>query len=161
MIKRSFFAILAIAIIWIGFCASFHLNGQDTVDYGKILGDWEMEVDAGGEYFYLSFSIEKTDDGLNGSISESSGFFSDVPLENIEFDGTHLSFETNIPTPPDGYENLVKSYFELVEGKLEGTLSVESLGISAAATATKKNGREPSDFTVKIKSIGIFMSNLY
>lgn len=138
MIKKSFFTILAIAIIWIGFCASFHLNGQDTVDYGKIIGDWEMEVDVGGEFYYLSFSIEKTDEGLKGSISESSGFFSYVPLENIEFDSTHLRFETNIPTPPDGYENLVKSDLELVEGKLEGTLSVESLGISATATATKK-----------------------
>jgi len=139
MIKKSYLTILVIAIIWIGFCASFHLNSQDTVDYGKILGDWEMEVDVGGEFYYLSFSIEKTDEGFKGSISESSGFFSDVPLENIEFDGTHLSFETNIPTPPDGYENLVKAELILVEGKLEGTLSVESLGISASAAATKKN----------------------
>jgi hypothetical protein len=44
----------------------------------------------------------------------------------------------NIPTPPDGYENLVKTDLELVEDRLEGTLSVESLGISAAATAKKK-----------------------
>ncbi len=44
------------------------------------------------------------------------------------------------PPPPDGYENLVKSELELVEGKLEGTLSVESLGMSAAATATNKDG---------------------
>jgi hypothetical protein len=139
MIKKSYLTILVIAIIWIGFCASFHLNSQDTVDYGKILGDWEMEVDVGGEFYYLSFSIEKTDEGFKGSVSESSGFFSDVPLENIEFDGTHLSFETNIPTPPDGYENFVKAELKLVEGKLEGNLSVESLGISASATATKKN----------------------
>jgi hypothetical protein len=33
-----------------------------------------MEVDAGGEYYYLSFAIEKTEDGLKGSISESAGF---------------------------------------------------------------------------------------
>jgi len=138
MIKRSYFAVLIFAIIGIGFCLSFHLSAQDIVDYGKILGDWDMEVDAGGEYFYLSFSIEKIEDGLKGSISESSGFFSDVSLENIEFDGSHLRFEMNIPTPPDGYENLVKSDLELVEERLEGTLSVESLGISAAATATKK-----------------------
>ena len=96
-------------------------------------------MDVGGEFYYLSFSIEKTDEGLKGSISESSGLFSDVPLANIEFDDTHLSFETNIPTPPDGYENLVKSELKLVEGKLEGILSVEALGISAAATATKKS----------------------
>jgi hypothetical protein len=36
------------------------------------------------------------------------------------------------------FENLVKTTLELVEGKFKGTLSVESLGLSAAATATKK-----------------------
>jgi hypothetical protein len=129
---------LAFAFILIGLCAPLHLSGQGSWDYDKILGDWEMEVDAGGEFFYLSFSIENTDSGLKGSISESSGFFSDVALVNIEFDGSQLAFEMNIPTPPDGYENLVKADFELVEERLEGTLSVESLGISAAATAIKK-----------------------
>ena len=114
------------------------LNGQEQVDYANILGDWEMEVDAGGEYYYLLFTIEKADGELAGTISESSGFFTDVSLKNIEFDGENLSFEMTVPTPPDGYENLVKAELEWVEGKLEGMLSVESLGISASATATKK-----------------------
>jgi hypothetical protein len=141
MVKRNSVSRLALAIVLIGFCVSFHLSmsGQESVDYDKILGEWDMEVDAGGEYFYLSFSIERTDSELKGSISEFSGFFSDVSLENIEFDGSTLIFEMNIPTPPDGYENLVKADFDLVEDRLEGTLSVESLGISAAATATKKS----------------------
>jgi hypothetical protein len=114
------------------------LNGQEQVDYANILGDWEMEVDAGGEYYYLLFTIEKADGELAGTISESSGFFTDVFLKNIEFDGENLSFEMTVPTPPDGYENLVKAELEWVEGKLVGMLSVESLGISASATATKK-----------------------
>ena len=138
MMKENISAAVVIGLICIGFCVSPHVNAQDSVAYTEILGEWDMEVDAGGEYFYLSFSIEKTDEGMKGAISESSGFFSDVPLENIEFDRTNLSFEMNIPTPPDGYENLVKATLELIEGKFEGTLSVESLGISAAATATKK-----------------------
>jgi len=117
--------------------ASF-LNSQEQVDYGKILGDWEMEVDTGGEYYYLLFTIEKANGELTGTISESSGFFTDVSLKNIEFDGEILLFEMTVPTPPDGYENLVKAELGWVEGKLEGMLSVESLGISASATATKK-----------------------
>lgn len=137
MKKKNLSAILAI-IVGIGFCASFYLNSQESADYGKILGDWEMEVDAGGEYYYLLFSIEKADGELAGTISESSGFFTDVSLKNIEFDGEKLSFEMTVPTPPDGYENLVKAELEWVEGKLEGMLSVESLGISASASATKK-----------------------
>lgn len=119
------------------FSCSF-LKGQDQVDLKKILGDWNMEVDAGGEFYSLSFTIEKTDGELSGKISESSGFFSDIPLENIEFDGTNLSFEMTIPTPPDGYENLVKAEFELVEERLEGMLTVESIGASASAVASKQ-----------------------
>ncbi len=114
------------------------LNGQDQVDYSMILGDWDMEVDAGGEYYYLSFTIEKTDGDLSGTISESSGFFTDVTLENIEFDGKNLLFEMTVPTPPDGYENLVKAELEWIEERLEGLLSVESIGISASAVATKQ-----------------------
>jgi hypothetical protein len=45
----------------------------------------------------------------------------------------------SIPTPPDGYENLVKTELEWIGGKFEGTLSVESLGVSASATVTKKD----------------------
>lgn len=138
MMTKKFLTVLAIGIIWTGFCAMIPMNAQEPENYGKILGSWDMEVDAGGESFYLTFAIEKTDEGLKGSISESSGFFSDVPLENIEFEGTNLRFEMNIPTPPDGYENLVKTDLELIEGKLEGTLTVESMGVSASATATKK-----------------------
>jgi len=43
-----------------------------------------------------------------------------------------------IPTPPDGYENRVKAELELVEERLEGVLTVESIGISASAVAAKQ-----------------------
>jgi hypothetical protein len=138
--KKNFVWIGCLIILWwIGFCAFSFAGSQDSVETANILGSWDMEVDAGGEYFYLSFSLNKADEGLKGAISESSGFFFDVPLENIQFDGQNLSFEINIPTPPDGYENRVKATLSLIEGKLEGMLSVEALGISAAATATKKD----------------------
>jgi hypothetical protein len=130
----SFFA----GLILICLFAVSLLGSQEQVEYEKILGDWDMEVDAGGQYYYLYFTIEKTDGELTGTIGESSGFFSDVPLKNIEFDGSGLLFEMTIPTPPDGYESLVKAEFELVEERLEGQLTVESLGVSASAVATKK-----------------------
>jgi hypothetical protein len=138
--KKNFVWIGCLILLWgIGFCAFSFASSQDSVETANILGSWDMEVDAGGEYFYLSFSLNQADEGLKGAISESSGFFSDVPLENIQFDGQNLSFEMNIPTPPDGYQNRVKSTLSLIDGKLEGMLSVEALGISAAATATKKD----------------------
>jgi hypothetical protein len=135
MKKRYSFYACVVFICLFGF--SF-LGSQEQVDYGKILGDWDMEVDAGGEYYYLSFTIEKTDGELSGTISESSGFFTDISLMNIEFDGRNLSFEMTVPTPPDGYENLVKAELELVEERLEGMLTIESIGISASAVATKQ-----------------------
>jgi hypothetical protein len=139
MTAKNFFKILTVGIVCVGYCIPPCMSGQEMISEDKILGDWEMEVDAGGEYFYLSFSLKKTDEGLKGTISESSGFFSSVPLQNIEFDGTILRFEMSIPTPPDGYENLVKTELEWIGGKFEGTLSVESLGVSASATVTKKD----------------------
>jgi len=111
---------------------------QEASGEAKIIGDWDLEVNAGEEVFFLFFSIEKGEEGWSGSISESSGFFPEVPLENLEWDGHSLLFEMNIPTPPDGYENLVRAELEWVEGKLEGSLTVPSLGISAPAVATKK-----------------------
>jgi hypothetical protein len=139
MMKNYVSTGVVIFLIGIGLCAFSFGGSQDVDETAKILGRWDMEVDAGGEFFYLSFSLEKTGEGIKGMISEASGFFSDVPLQDIRFDGQNLSFEMNIPTPPDGYENLVKSTLALKEGKLGGILSVEALGISAGATATKKD----------------------
>lgn len=127
-----------ICVFFVCLFSFLFLEGKEQVNLEKILGDWDMEVDAGGEFYYLSFTIENIDGELSGKISESSGFFSDIPLENVEFDGTNLSFEMTIPTPPDGYENLVKAKFELVEERLEGILSVESIGVSASAVASKQ-----------------------
>jgi hypothetical protein len=132
--RYSFFA----CVIFICLFAFSLVGSQEQVDYEKILGDWDLEVDAGGQYYYLYFTIEKTDGELKGTIGESSGFFTDIPLKNIEFDGSNLLFEMTIPTPPDGYESLVKAEFELVEERLEGQLTVESLGVSASAVATKQ-----------------------
>jgi hypothetical protein len=104
----------------------------------KIVGDWSMEVDAGGEYYYLSFTIQEENGSLSGKISEEAGTFIDVKMEKIEFDGQKFRFEMTIPTPPDGAENLVKGDFELLEEKMEGTLTIEEFGMTAFATCTRK-----------------------
>lgn len=111
---------------------------QETPDLRKIMGAWDIEVDADGEYYYLSMSIEKSEEGLKGTISESTGAFSDVPLSNIEYDGQTLKFTFNSPTPPDGIERLVKAEFKVGDNKLEGLLTVEDLEATATATATRK-----------------------
>jgi hypothetical protein len=130
---ETIFALCALCV----FSLSFLLS-QQAPDYGKITGEWQIEISADGEYYYLSMKIEKAETGLKGTISESTGGFTDVPLANIKFDGQTLSFEFTSATPPDGNERLVKVEFKVGDNKLEGTLTVEDLGISGSATATRK-----------------------
>ena len=128
----SLSVVLVFSFVWMGAYA------PQIKDAAKIGGDWNMEVDAGGEYYYLSFTIEEVSGTLTGKISEESGSFTEVKMEKIEFDGLKFSFEMTIPTPPDGMENLVKGAFEFLEEKLEGTLAIEELGMTAYATCTRK-----------------------
>ncbi len=115
------------------------MRGQETPDLAKILGDWELEVDAGGgEYYYLSLLLEEADSLLSGLISESQGFFSDVPLSNIQYDGQVLSFEFTAPTPPDGVERLIVAEFTVGDDRMEGYLTLPELGVSAP-TIAKRN----------------------
>jgi hypothetical protein len=111
---------------------------QEKVDYSAVLGKWKIEVDADGQYYYLTMELKQGSGKLEGTVSEAQGAFTDKPLENLAFDGTLLSFEFNSPTPPDGLERLIKAEFKLAEGKLDGTVNIPSMGVSVRATATKE-----------------------
>lgn len=120
------------------FLASFSsMISQETPDYERILGNWDMEVDADGEYYYLTLNFEKDEEGLKGTISETTGFFTDTPLTNIQFDGEVLSFEFTAPTPPDGLERVVKAELKVGDNEMEGYLTLEDLGVSAHVHATR------------------------
>jgi hypothetical protein len=136
MAKWSTISALSLFLI-ISF-SSLLAQNQATPDYGKILGTWDVEVNANGEYYYLTMNIEKSEEGLKGMVSESTGAFSDVPLKEIQYDGQTLKFQFTSPTPPDGLERLVKADFKVGDNKLEGTVAVEDMGLSVPATATKK-----------------------
>ncbi|MBM3310025.1 MAG: hypothetical protein FJY80_00800 [Candidatus Aminicenantes bacterium] len=107
-------------------------------DYKPLLGSWALEVNAGGEYYYLTLDFKMAEDKFEGAISEQNGAFSNVALANIEWDGTTLKFDFNSPTPPDGVERLIKSEFKLAEGKLAGMMTIADLGMSVPVTGTKK-----------------------
>jgi len=128
----------ALSVFLILSLSSAPAQTQVAVDYGKILGSWDVEVNADGEYYYLSLSIEKSEEGLKGTVSESTGAFSNVALKEIQYDGQTLKFQFSSPTPPDGLERVVKADFKVGDNKLEGTMAVEDLGLSVPATATKK-----------------------
>ncbi len=113
------------------------------VDNSKIVGAWQLEIDADGTYYYLSLNILENAGRLEGAVSEVSGMFKDVPLAEIVFDGEKLTFKFNSPTPPDGASREVGAELKLVQGALEGMVRVPDLAVSAPA----KGAREPQPKT--------------
>jgi hypothetical protein len=111
---------------------------QQKPDPAKVAGTWALEVNAGGEFYYLTLDLRVKEGKLEGGLSEQNGMFKDAPLANIEFDGTTLKFDANVPTPPDGAERLVKTEMKLNGGKLEGMLTVVEMGLSAGVAGVKK-----------------------
>jgi hypothetical protein len=136
--RKSFIWILALSSVLVFSLSFTSLKSQEQLDFGKILGDWSVNVDADGEYYYLSLHLEKDESGLKGTISESMASFTDSPLSNIEYDGQSLSFEFTAPTPPDGFERVVKVEFEVGEEEMEGYVVLEDLGFSAPASASRE-----------------------
>jgi hypothetical protein len=117
---------------------SFSLAAQEIPDYGKIVGTWKIEVDADGEYYYLTLELKNAEENLEGTISENMGSFTDVPISEIVFDGESLDFEFISPTPPDGLEKSVKADFKVGVDTMDGVMSVPDLEASATATATRE-----------------------
>lgn len=137
--KAKFLKVFLLSLFFISLLTLSSMKSQEAVDYGNILGNWEIEVDADGEYYYLTLILKMSDGELEGAISESTGYFSDVPLSDIEYDGANLRFEFTAPTPPDGYERVVRTEFEVGDNTLEGTMNVDDLGVSALATGKRED----------------------
>jgi hypothetical protein len=111
---------------------------QQKPDLGKVAGSWALEVNAGGEFYYLTLDLKVTAGKLDGVLGEQNGMFKDVPLANVAFDGTTLKFDVKIPTPPEGTERLVKSEMKLAGPKLEGVMTVVEMGMSVGVSGVKK-----------------------
>lgn len=111
---------------------------KPKVDYTPLVGQWALQIDAGGEYYFLVLELKLNAGKLEGQLSEQNGLFTNAPLSNIEFDGQALTFDTKTPMPPDGAERLIKTEVKLVAGKLEGMLTVVEMNLSVPLTGTKK-----------------------
>jgi len=132
-LKLGFMLILSAAL------AGFGQNPpQAKVDYNKVVGNWSLEVNAGSEFYYLPLVLKVTEGKLEGTLSETNGFFKDVPLAAVEFDGQLLKFEAKTPTPPDGAERTIKFELKLAADKLEGQVIITDLGMSVPVTGAKK-----------------------
>lgn len=129
----------AIIMILSAAVAGFGQNPpQAKVDYNKVAGHWSLEVNAGSEFYYLPLVLKVTEGKLEGTLSETNGFFKDVPLTAVEFDGELLKFEAKTPTPPDGAERSIKFELKLAAEKLEGQVIITDLGMSVPVTGAKK-----------------------
>lgn len=130
-------------LILLGICvlsvaAASGLAGLKSADQAKLAGTWELEIDAEGEYYYLTMVIEESDSILSGKISEESGFFTDVVIEEIKFDGETLTFQFDAPTPPDGEERMLVTELVFSGDTCEGTISIEDLGMTVDVSGKKE-----------------------
>jgi len=130
------FGLLTMLVVLIALAAP----AQETkkVDYGPLLGIWTLEVEAGGEFYYLTLELKLVEGKLEGGLSEQNGLFTNTPISNVEFDGQTLKFDSKAPTPPDGAERIIKTEVKLVDNKLQGMITIADLGMSVALTGTKK-----------------------
>jgi hypothetical protein len=110
---------------------------QQKADLSKIVGDWDLEGDANGDYIYLSLKFMEKEGKLSGTISEASGYFIDVELKNFKYDGKTLNFEFMTATPPDDMERNIRVEFNVLEDKLEGYMFADDLGMTIPVLASK------------------------
>jgi len=134
---RTLFLIL-LGICVLSITSASGLAGLKSADQAKLAGTWEMEIDAEGEYFYLTMVIEESDGILSGKISEESGFFTDVVIEKIKFNGQTLTFQFDAPTPPDGEERTLIAELIFSGDICKGTISIEDLGMIVDVSGKKE-----------------------
>lgn len=132
-LKKTAVIVFALMI----FTGSVFTASVVQADLSKVVGEWDIELDAEGEYYYLSMSIKEEEGKLVGTISEASGFFIDVPMTDIVYDGENFNFQFTAPTPPDGMDRIVKGEFKVGTDQMEGLIIVDDLGISAPAIAER------------------------
>jgi len=133
--RLTLVTILAVLIL----CLSSSALAQEKKSTGKVIGEWKVEVNGDGQYYYLTMTITESGGKLSGTMSEQSGMFKDAPLTNLEFDGQNLGFEITVTTPPDGLEKPWTASFAVGEDKMDGSFSNDQVGsVSASATREKK-----------------------
>jgi hypothetical protein len=136
MFKKTSLALLTALLVVSA--AGLSSAGQKPASADKILGAWLLEVDAGGEYYYLTMELKLKEGKLDGLLGEQNGMITNVPLTEIEWDGETLKFMAKTPTPPDGAERPLKFELKFAEGKLDGTITIVEMGMTAPVKGTKK-----------------------
>jgi hypothetical protein len=134
MHKKNF-SILFMSLV---FAMALGTASMQAADHGKILGSWQLEIDAAGEYYYLTMILLESETALQGKVSEDGGYFYDVPLKDILFESNVLTLKFTSPTPPDGLERIITCKFEVGDDLLEGSLTIEEMGLTAYVTGKRE-----------------------
>ncbi|MHB8055720.1 MAG: hypothetical protein ACYDH3_10795 [Candidatus Aminicenantales bacterium] len=103
-----------------------------------LLGSWALQIDAGEEVYSLSLTLQKSEGPLAGTVSEMNGWFTDVPLTDLTWDGMTLKFTAVTTTPPDGADRPWFAEMKLIENTWAGTVSLPDLGITIPVSGAKK-----------------------
>lgn len=106
-------------------------------DLGKVLGTWDLEINADGQVFYLTMVLEKVEGKLAGKVSEQNGMFTDAPLSEIAYDGETLKCTASVPSPPDMATHPWGIELKVGADTAEGTIGNAELTISAAITGKR------------------------
>lgn len=134
MSRKNVWAVLS-AVVFLVSLAAFPLAAADQA---AVLGTWDLEIDAGGEYYYLTMIISLADGALQGTVSEANGYFYELPLKDIKLEDSILTMKFISPTPPDGLEREVLCRYDVGEDVLEGTVSIEELGLTAMVSGKRE-----------------------
>ncbi len=136
--KKAILRLLIVSVTC--FFANYLVLLGSSQEASKLTGDWQVVVEAEGQYFYLSLTLKEVEGKLEGTISEASGFFKDVALTNIKLEADSLHFEFTAPTPPDGLARQVVADLKITADyeKMEGSLYVPDLGVVSRATVTRQ-----------------------
>ena len=106
-------------------------------DLGKVLGTWDLELDADGQMFYLTMALEKVDGKLAGRVSEQNGMFTDAPLSEMAYDGETLKCTAAVPSPPDMATRPWVIELKVGADTVEGTIGNAELQISASISGKR------------------------
>ena len=101
-------------------------------DLSKVLGAWDLELDADGQMFYLTMVLENVEGRLAGKVSEQNGMFTDAALSEIAFDGETFKCVAAVPSPPDMATRPWVIELKIGADTAEGTIGNAELQISAA-----------------------------
>lgn len=132
------------AVFIFGLSVLILTSGLSAISNGasndKVIGNWDLEIYAEGQYFYLTMKLQESEGVLSGTVSEQSGLFTDSPLSEVTFDGEFLSCLASVPSPPEG---MILSWWislKIGEDVAEGLISNADIGLSASLSGkrTKK-----------------------